>query len=118
MMFLVVRLESIEDLYGFLLARLEHIDALKPARARFVAIERPLVFPESRRPDAAKVAGGQRRLEQIGAIHGRAGGRPCSNDGVNLVDEQNALGIPPHRLDNRLEPLLEIASKARAREQS
>src|SRR5215472_12865736 len=118
MMLLVVRLESIQDLYGFLLARFEHIDALKPARECFVAIERALVFLVSRRPDASKVARGECRLEQIGGIHGRARGRPCSNDGVNLVDEQDALGVPYHRLDNRLQALLEIAAKARARKQS
>ena len=67
--------------------------------------------------DAAELAAGQRRLEQVGGVH-----RPLrlarADDQVELVDEEDD---PPFGLgdllEHRLEPLLELAAKLGAGDQ-
>src|ERR1700678_4334236 len=116
-MLLVVRLDAVENLHRLVLRRLDHVDSLEAARERLVLVERALVFLVGRRSDTAQIARRERRLEQVGRIHGPARRRSRANDCVNLVDEQNPLRVADYRLDDGLQALLEVAAKARAREQ-
>ena len=68
------------------------------------------VFVEGGGADAVQLAARQRRLEQVGGVHG-AVGLAGPDQGVHLVDEQDdaALG-GGHFLQHGLEPLLEFAA--------
>ena len=59
----------------------------------------------------------QRRLQQVGGIHGAARGGAGADHGVDLVDEQDRARIVLDLLHHGLEPLLEVAAVARAGEQ-
>src|SRR5205814_757841 len=61
--------------------------------------------------DAVELAASQHRLEEVAGIH-RALGLAGADHGVELVDEENdeALRLL-HLLEDRLEPLLELAAE-------
>ena len=59
----------------------------------------------------------QRRLQQVGRVHRAAGGRAGADHGVDLVDEQDRVGVVLELLDHLLQPLLEVAAVAGAGEQ-
>jgi hypothetical protein len=65
----VMRLQALKNLDRFLLARLEHLDLLKPTRQRAILVERLLDIGERRRTDATQRAGRQRRLQQVARVH-------------------------------------------------
>jgi hypothetical protein len=75
------------------------------------------VLVERRGTDGVQLAAGEHRLEQVGGVH-RALGRPGTDDGVQLVDEQDdlALGVLD-LLEDRLEALLELATELGARDE-
>ena len=75
------------------------------------------IFLIGGRADAAQIAAGQRRLEQVGRVHRAAAGGTGADHRVDLVDEHDGAGIALDLLDDRLEALLEIAAIARAGEQ-
>ena len=52
----------------------------------------------------------KRRLEQIGCVERAAGSRTGTDDGVDLVDEQDAVRIVLQLLQHRLQALLEVAA--------
>ena len=110
MVLLVLVLEPAQDRNCILHARLVDIDRLEAARERCVLLHMLLVFVERGRADAMQIAARQRRLEQVGRIHGavRLAG---ADERVHLVDEQDdAAGGGRHLLQHRLEPLLELAA--------
>ena len=67
---------------------------------------------EGRRADDAKVARGENRLDQRREIHRAAGDRAGADSRMDLVDEEDRLRSRGERLDDGLEPLLEIATEA------
>ena len=72
------------------------------------------VLVERRGADRVQLAAGEHRLEQVGRVHG-ALRRAGTDDGVQLVDEQDdlALGVLD-LLEHGLEALLELAPVLRA----
>ncbi len=98
-------------------ARLEHLDLLEAAGERAVALEVLLELLERRRADAAQLAAGERRLQQVRGVHGAAVGRPGADHGVDLVDEQDGAGLLLEGAEHGLEAGLELAAELRAREQ-
>ena len=116
-MLLVVRLDAVENLHRLVLRRLDHVDSLEAPRERLVLVERSLVFLVGGRSDASQIARRERRLQQVRRVHRPARRRSRTDDRVYLVDEQNSLRVADHRLDDGLQPLLEVAAKARARQQ-
>ena len=54
---LEARLQALQDLDGFLHARLDHVDLLEAARQGRVLLEDAAVFGEGRRADALERAG-------------------------------------------------------------
>ena len=75
------------------------------------------VFLVGGRTHAADGARGQRRLQQIGGVHRAAGGGAGADHGVDFVDEQDGVRMRLELLQDLLQPLLEIAAIAGAREQ-
>ena len=87
-----------------------HQHLLEAALQRGVLLDVLAVLVQGGGADAAQLAAGQHRLEQVAGVHG-ALGRAGADDGVDLVDEQDdaALGAL-HLLQHGLQPLLELAA--------
>ncbi len=72
------------------------------------------VLAERRGPDGAQLAARERRLEHVPGVH-RPLGRSGPDERVELVDEEDHLPLGLlDLLDDRLEPLLELAAELRA----
>ena len=114
---LEVRLEALEDRDRVVDRRLVDVDLLEAPHQRAVLLEVLAVFLVGRRAHAADRARGERRLEQVRRIHRAAGRRAGADHGVDLVDEQDGVRMRLELLQHLLQPLLEVAAIARAREQ-
>ena len=76
------------------------------------------VFIECRRANRAQFATRERRLQHVGRVHGAFGGAR-SDEGVQLVDEQNNLPLRlSDFLQHGLEAVFEFAAEFRACNQS
>ncbi len=110
---LVALLEPAQDRDRVRYRRLADEDRLEPPLQSRVLLDVPAVFVERRGADAAQLAAREHRLEQVPCRHGtlrRAG----ADDRVQLVDEEDDLAL--RRLDlvqDRLQPLLELAAVLR-----
>ena len=115
---LVSLLETAEDRDRVVDVRLADEHRLKPALERRVLLDVLAVLVERGRADAAELAAGEHRLQQVGRVH-RALGRAGADDRVQLVDEEDdlALGLLD-LLQHRLQPLLELAAVLRAGDES
>ncbi len=111
---LVALAEPAQDRDRLLDARLVDDDRLEAALERGVLLDVLAVLVEGRRPDRVELAAGQHRLEQVRGVH-RALGRAGTDDGVQLVDEEDdrAAGVLD-LLEDGLQALLELASELRA----
>jgi hypothetical protein len=114
---LVGGLEAAEDLYGLGDGGLQDLDLLEAAGERLVALEGRLEVLVGGRADAAQLAGREGRLEHVAGVHGAARGGAGADDGVDLVDEQDRVGVVLDGGDHGLEALLELAAEAGAGEQ-
>ena len=114
---LEIRLQALEDRNCVLDRRLVDVDLLEPAHQRAVLFEMLAIFLVGGRAHAADGARGQRRLQQIGGVHRAARRGAGADHGVDLVDEQDGVGMRLEFLEHLLQPLLEIAAIARARKQ-
>src|SRR5690606_37589202 len=108
---LVDRLQALQDEEGLGHAGVEHLDFLEPARERGVAFERLLELLVGGGADAAQGAGAERRLEQAAGVHRAARGGPGTDDGVDLVDEENGVGIGFDGANDRFEALFELSAE-------
>ncbi len=107
---LVLATQALEDFIGLAHRRLDDVDLLEATGQRTVFLEDAAVFLEGGRADAAQLARGQRRLDQVGRIHGATRRRAGPDDGVDLVDEQHRVGDLLQRSDHALQALLEITA--------
>ena len=114
---LEVGLEPLHDLDGVRDRRLVDVDLLEAPHQRAILLEVLAVFLVGGRADAADRAARERGLEQVRRIHRAARGGAGADHGVDLVDEHDRAGIGLDLLDHLLEPFLEIAAIARARQQ-
>src|SRR5438552_7867353 len=71
------------------------------------------VFVEGRRADGLQLTAGEHRLEDRGRVD-RALGGAGTDEGVDLVDEQDDVAAGADLLENLLQPLLEVAAVAAA----
>ena len=105
---LVALLHALKDLQGLLVARrLDHHSLEAPFQAP-VALD---MTPEFRRrggADALDAVPGKRRLQDVGGVQRTLGGSRA-HQGVELVHEDDELGRLLKLLDDRLQPLLELA---------
>ena len=113
---LVARAQALENPDRLGDRRLVDGDLLQPPRQRAILLD-VLELLVRRRADDAELACGEDRLDQRREIHRAAGGRSGADRGVDLVDEEDRHAALRERLDDRLEPLLEVAAEAGAGEQ-
>ena len=114
---LVALLDAAEDGDRVLDRRLADEDRLEPPLEGGVLLDVLAVLVERGGADAAQLAAGQGRLEQVGGVH-RPLGLARADDQVQLVDEQDdpALGLGDV-LEDGLEPLFELAAELGAGDQ-
>ena len=86
---LEARLEPEEDLDGLGDRGLDDVDLLEAPRECVVLLEDAAVLVVGGRADAADLAVGEHRLDEVGGIHDPAGSGAGADHGVDLVDEQD-----------------------------
>ena len=90
-------------------------DHLETALKRLVCLEILLVLVQGRGSDGPEFTPCKGGLQDVRGIHG-SGGPTGSNEGVDLIDEQDDLTGAVHNfLNDSLEPLLELALVLRSR---
>ena len=110
-------LQTTQDGYRVLDARLVDIDRLEAPLERRILLDIFLVFVERSSADHVQLAARQRRLQEVRGVHAAfAGAR--TNQRVHLVDEQDDLAFGALDLvEHRFEPFLELAAIFRTRNQ-
>src|SRR5262249_4481822 len=98
-------------------ARLGELDLLKAASEGAIALEVLLEVLEGRGADAAQLAPGERRLEQVRRVHRAAVRGAGADDGVDLVDEEDGAGLLLERAQHRLQARLELSPELGASDQ-
>ena len=111
---LVLGAQAREHLDRLVDRRLLDLDGLEPPGQRPVLLDVAAVLLVRRGADAAELAVGQRRLDEVRGVHRPARRRARAHDGVQLVDEDDGVLLLAERLHHRLEALLEVAAVARA----
>ena len=109
-MLLEARAQAPQDLDRLSDRRLDDVDLLEAPRERMVLLEDAAVLGVGRRADAAQLAVGERRLDQIGRVHDAAGGGARTDHRVNLIDEQDRARVLLQLAEHALQALLEIAA--------
>ena len=107
----------LQDLDRLRHRRLDDVDLLEAARQRVVLLEDAAIFLVGGRADAAQLAVGEHRLDQVGGVHDAARGGAGADDRVDLVDEEDRAGLLLQLGDHALQALLEIAAVLGARDQ-
>ena len=115
--FLEIGFQPLHDRNGIRNAGLGHVDLLEPPHKRPVLFEKLPELLVGRGTNTPDVPGGQRGLEQVGGIHGPAGGCSRPYDGMDFINEKNDIGAFLQLLHYRLEPLFEIPPIAGSRQQ-
>ena len=77
-----------------------------------VLLEDSAVLVVGGRPDAAQLAVRERRLDQVRCVHHAARRRARTDDGMDLVDEQDGAGLLLDLGQNGLQALLGLARGA------
>ena len=114
---LVALLESTKDANRILHVWLAHEHRLEPASQGRVLLDVLAVLVDRRGTDCAQFAARQHWLEQVGRVDG-ALGRSGTDDGVEFVDKEHDLALSRRDLaEHSLEPLLELATELRPRQQ-
>jgi hypothetical protein len=83
-----------QDADGVFHARLAHYDRLEPAFERGVLLDVLAVLVERRGADRVQLTPGQHRLEHVRRVDGAFGG-PGTDNGVQLVDEEDYAALTP-----------------------
>ena len=110
---LVARLQTAEDGDRVLDVGLADGDRLETPFQGGVFLHVLAILVQRRGADAAELAAGQGRLEQVGGV--AAAFRPArADDRVQLVDEEHDVAGGGDFLQDGLEPLLEFAAELRA----
>src|SRR5262249_49017053 len=110
---LVAILDAQKNLDRFALARRIDLDRLEPALERAVLLDVLAILGRHRRADAADLAAAQRRLEDVRGVE-RPFRRPRADQRVQLVDEDDDVGVVGQLFHDRLEALFELTSVLRA----
>ena len=105
--------QALEDLDRVGHGRLLDLDRLEAALEGGVLLEVLAVLVERGGADGLQLAAGEHRLEDRGRVD-RALGGTGTDEGVELVDEQDDVAAGADLLEHLLEPLLEVAAVAGA----
>src|SRR3954470_8484132 len=111
----VVRLvavpQALEDLDRVLQRRLADLDGLEAALESGVLLQVLAVLVERGGTDGLQLTAGEHRLEDAGGVD-RALGGTRTDEGVDLVDEQDDVAAGADLLEDLLQPLLEVTAVA------
>ena len=91
MVILEVGFDAPQDFHRILDRRLVHIDLLETTRKGTVFFEMLAEFLVGGRPHGAQLAARKRGFQQVGGIHRAAGCGTGTDNGVDLVDEQDGV---------------------------
>ena len=103
-------LQPTQDLVGFLGRRLGDVDLLEASRQCSIFLEDTAILLIGGGTDTLHLPGSQHRLDQVRGVHYPTGGRAGTDDGVDLVDEQDRVSFLAQLRQDRLQALLEIAA--------
>ena len=106
---LVAILHAQQNLDRLALGRRIDLDRLEAALERPILLDVLPVLGGRRRADAADLAAAQRRLEDVRGVE-RAFGRSRADQRMQLVDEDDDVGVVGQLLHDRLEALLELTA--------
>ena len=109
-MFFEARLEAAQNLDGLLDRRLVDVHFLETAGERMVFFEHAAEFRVRGRADAFQLAIRQCRFQQVGGVQRAARRRAGTDDGVDLVDEQDAVRIVLQLLEHGFQALFEVTA--------
>src|SRR6266849_4259718 len=101
--------EALQDLDRLAHRRRVDDHRLEAPLERPVLLDVLAVFVERGRADALQLAAGERRFQHVGGVDG-AFRRPRADQGMQLVDEQDDVLVLGDLVDDRLEPLFELAA--------
>ena len=110
---LVAVAQTLQDVDRVGQARLGDLDRLEAALERGILLEVLAVLVESGRTDRLQLAAGEQGLEDRGGVD-RALGGTGTDEGVDLVDEDDDVAARADLLRDLLEALLEVTAVARA----
>ena len=110
-------LQAFQDLDRLVLGGLGDVDLLEAADQGAVLLEVVAELLVGGRADAAQVAAGERRLEDVRGVERAAAGGAGADHGVDLVDEQDRVLVGLELGQHGLQALLEVAAVAGAGEQ-
>jgi hypothetical protein len=116
-MLLVAGAHARQDLHRLFDRRLADVDLLEAALERAIVLDRGLVLRERGRADAPQ-ADGQGRLEQVRRVLCAVARGASADDHVDLVDEEDRLGIVLDRRNDARQALFELAPQRGARQQA
>ncbi|GMA18154.1 hypothetical protein GCM10025862_01750 [Arsenicicoccus piscis] len=114
---LVAVAQALQDLDGVRQRRLGDLDGLEAPLQGGVLLDVLAVLVERGRADRLQLAAGQHRLEDARCVDG-ALGSTGTDEGVDLVDEQDDVAAGADLLEDLLQPLLEVTAVAAAGDQS
>ncbi len=106
---LVAAADTSQDLDGVFQRRLFDQDGLEAPFQGGVALDVLAVIVQGGGADDLDLAAGQRRLQDIGGVHGALGGAGADH-GVELVDEDDDIADGAQLLEDLLQALLELAA--------
>ena len=106
---LVAGLQSLQDLERVLRRRLAHEDRLEAALEGGILLDVLAVLVDRRGTDDLDLATGQRRLQDRGGIDGALSGAG-TDEGMDLVDEEDVLLRLLDLVDDLLQAVLELAT--------
>ncbi|MNC12095.1 hypothetical protein D3C75_598080 [compost metagenome] len=106
--------ESVQNLHSLLRCRLIHSNGLEASLQSGVLLNVFAVFIQRGGADALQLAAGQGRLQDVGGIDG-AFRTACTDQGVQLVDEQDDIAGLADFVHDFLQTVLELASVFGAR---
>ena len=109
MVLLIAVLDITENLQRFLIGGGLHLNLLESAFESAVLLDGVTVFIECRSTDALDGASSQGGLHDVSGIHAARGGA-CSDDGVDLVDEHDHVGVGLQLLHQGLQTLLKLSA--------
>src|SRR6185436_15745069 len=110
---LVALLDALQDLQRLVLVRRIHIDGLEAAEQRAILLDVAAILADRGRADAGDLAARQRRLEDVGRVE-RAFRGAGPDQRVDLVDEDDDVGVLFELFDDPLEALFELAAVLRS----
>ena len=106
---LVAVAQALQDLDGQRHVGLLHLDGLEAALEGGVLLQVLAVLVDGGGPDGLQLAPGQHGLEDGGGVDGPLGGAG-TDQGVELVDEQDDVAAGADLLQHLLQPLLEVTA--------